>query len=123
MSRSGKVERGNIQTISVAAFVLLLALAVVLIVATDLKITTALAITVAAFGVFVLVISFMLAKDDSYGVSDSSRARASGMVLILLGIVGAMVTYGGIDGWIIAIFALIMITILILSMGLRFGGK
>jgi len=123
MSRSGKVERGNIQTISVAAFVLLLALAVVLIVATDLKTSTALAITLAGFGVFVLMISFILSKNGGYGVSDASRARASGLVLILLGIVGAMVTYGGIDGWVIAIFALVMVAILILSMGLRFGGK
>jgi len=120
MSRSGKVERGNLQTITVAAFVLLLALAVVLIVATDLKASTALAITLAGFGVFVLMTSFILSKDGGYGVSDSSRARASGLVLILLGVLGAMITYGGIDGWIIAVFALMMIAILILSMGLRF---
>ena len=120
MARSGKRDLGNIQTLIVVAAIMLVALAMVLIGLTDLKLTTIVCIMLAVFGLIIVAVSLMASGETGYGPSDRRVMTVGGLVFVTLGLLGAMSTYGDVETWLIAAVALVMVAVIVLLMGFKF---
>ena len=117
----------NNRTLSAAllgAFIIALAVGLIIFAVTDYGVTVILWITLLIFGIALVALSFMYPKESGkFGPSEFIYKLVAGVILAMIGLIGMLFTLTDMDPLILAAIFLIVLAVVIVAVALMNGKK
>lgn len=120
MTVGDKISKRNIQAVTVATLIIVLAIAALLIGMTDASWTVALYVVLLGLGLILIIRSFVLPNEwDFAGPNASDISIALGVIILMAGVIGMISVYLTSNAWVLAAVFLIAVALVILMMVMR----
>lgn len=120
MTVENKISIRNIQAVTVATLIIVLAIAALLIGLTDASWTVALYVVLLGLGLILIIRSFVLPNEwDFAGPNASDVSIALGVIVMMVGVIGLISVYLTSNIWVLIAIFMIAVALVILLMVTR----
>lgn len=117
--REDKVMARNLQAVTVATLIILLAIAALIIGLTDAEWYVAIYVVLVGFGVMLVVRGMLLPKKEGIYASPGDVSLVWGVLIAMVGVIGLVSVYVSDNIWVLLALGLLTIGILVLLMTMK----